>query len=1072
MFSYSLSRISAGGTNFQNHLVAKLIIVLLMLPCFAYAQQIAINRIDRMPNRPAPYLMRNWKQVALGYDSMVFNFDLTGEYLPLIRWNTSPVNYPAHNSFTLHTAVGTMDPTIGEGINVLPAVISASLVGIDKSNQNGVNWVLMCEEFFNRRASENVYLNNPDGKSGSDWWYDTMPNIFFYQLYDMYPGTGDFEYQFRMVADRWFEAVRRMGGGTAPWQKPFMNYRAWSLSTMTPLAEGVKQPEAAGAIGWLLYQAYVETGEEKYRIGAEWCLEFLNEFSKNPSYEMQLPYGAYVAARMNAEVGTDYNIEKLVNWCFDTKDNVRDWGATLGNWNGYDCYGLIGEARFTGYAFIMNGFEQAGALVPLVRYDERFARVIGKWMLNIAQASRYFYPNYLPDDHQDSEEWAHIYDPESYIAHEAIRQYALSSGVSPYATGDFMINGWGHTNLVLYGSSHVGIFGGIIDTTNVEMILKLDATRTDYFQDASFPTFLYFNPYNEIKTVQIDAGAEPVDLYDVVSHEFIAMNNSGLTEFDISGDTAMLLVLVPSNAIRTYDKTKFLADGKVVDFHSNQIVTNYAPRIKSLASTASSVVINSLTHVYCTADDRDDDSLSYHWSATGGMIQGQGDAVLWLAPDTAGDYEITCMVTDSYDNMSPDSVSEKVMISVLEYINHVPEIQSLRSSQYKANSGETIVMYCSARDPDDDELLYEWRTDHGVVEGTGAIVNWKCPMEQGYFTITCVVTDTYGALASDSLGIVVLDPLNVGTGVPIAYYQFNGNASDASGFGYHGTNYGPILIEDRHGNPDAAYYFDGFDDFIKVLNTDILNCEHEISVCLWLNAAEFFGNEMYPISHGNWENRWKLSINPDDHRIRWTVKTDVGIKDLDSKQPLIKDTYCFLVASYDGRQMKIYQNGLLDNSVDWSGSILKTDIDLTIGRVLPTNTCCNFKGIIDDVRVYSYAISDEELKNIYNMGTGIMDHSPDQDEHTYSLKQNYPNPFNIHTKIQFSLRKTDHVDVVIYDLLGRRVRQLLNSIKLAGSYTIDWDAKDDEGNDLATGIYICSIHTGDFKDTIKILLLK
>ncbi|MBN1154480.1 T9SS type A sorting domain-containing protein [candidate division KSB1 bacterium] len=1072
MNNVCVSRLSFDWANLLKPIVSQLFLLSLMIPCYTFAQQVDISRIERMPNRPAPYEMRNWKQVALGYDSLVFNFDLTGEYLPLIRWNTAPVNYPEHNSFTLHTAVGTNDPAVGEAINVLPAVISASLVGIDKSDQNGVNWVLMCEEFFNNRLRENVYLNNPDGKSGSDWWYDTMPNIFFYQLYDLYPGTGDFDYQFCMVADRWLEAVTKMGGSTAPWKKPYMNYRAWSLSTMTPLSEGVKQPEAAGAIGWLLYNAYIVTGEEKYRIGAEWCLEFLNEWAKNPSYELQLPYGVYAAARMNAEIGTNYDIEKMINWCFDTRDNIRDWGATLGNWNGYDCYGLIGEARYTGYAFIMNGFEHAGALVPLVRYDERFARAIGKWMLNLAQASRYFYPNYLPDDHQDSDEWAHVYDPDSYIAHEAMRQYALNSGTSPYATGDFIREGWGHTNLVLYGSSHVGIFGGIIDTTNVEMILKLNVNRTDYFQDTSLPSFLYFNPYDEVKTVQIDVGDQSIDLYDVVSHAFLATGATGEAEFDIPADAVMLLVLVPSDAVMTYDGTMLLANGKVVDYHADQNVSNHPPRIKSLAPALSPVLINSETQIYCTAEDADGDTLSYLWTASGGSIQGEGDIVSWLAPAEAGVYEIKCAVTDSRGIDVADSASASVSISVLEYINHPPEITALRASKNKAYTGETIVLNCTANDTDGDELTYLWHASQGTLESDGSVANWICPMVQDYYMIRCTVQDTHGAQASDSLGIVVLDPSSIEYGVPIAHYPFNGNAHDESGFGHHGTIFGPVPIEDRLGNADAAYYFDGFDDFIKVRNTDILNCENEISVCLWLNVEEFFSNEMYPISHGNWENRWKISINPDDHRVRWTVKTDAGIKDMDSKLQLSKDRFYFLVTMYDGAHMKIYVDGILDNTVDFNGSILTTDIDLTIGRVLPTNTCCNFKGILDEVRIYSYALSEEELMNLYDMGIGVTDKVADEGYYQFSLRQNYPNPFNLETRIQFSLQRPEKVNIMIYDILGRRVKQLLDTSKSAGIHSINWDGRNDDGIELATGIYVCSIRAGEFKDTIKLLLLK
>ncbi|MFZ0391638.1 MAG: laminin G, partial [Calditrichia bacterium] len=555
-----------------------LINLLIMLSDSVSAQQIAIPRIEQMPNMPSPYEMRDWREVAQGYDTYVFDFNLSGQYLPLIWWRTNTVNYPQHISFGLHTVVGTTAPGSAEGINVLPAVIGATLAGIDKSNQNGANFVLMCEEYFNRRPQENVYLNHPVATSGSDWWYDTMPNIFFYQLYDLYPNTGDFAHQFTTVADQWLQAVKTMGGSTTPWQIPYMNYRGWYLASMTPNASGVREPEAAGAIGWLLYNAYSETGNTEYRIGAEWCLEYLNSLTNNPAYELQLSYGAYMAARMNAELGTNYDLEKILNWCFNT-DNQRLWGAVVGNWGGYDCSGLIGENE---YAFMMNTFEQAGALVPLVRYDDRFARAIGKWMLNAANAARLLYPNYLPDENQDSEWWAHLYDPDSYIAHEAMRKTWM--GYSPFATGDAVTGGWGQTNLALYGSSHVGIFGGIIDTTHIPMILKLDVLKTDFFGDTAYPTYLYFNPYNTAQAVEIDLGSGSHDLYDAAANAFLLTGASGLVSFSIPPDAAVLAVVTPGGGAVGYDLDKMMIDGVTVDYRSGQTVSNYPPRIKSLAA--------------------------------------------------------------------------------------------------------------------------------------------------------------------------------------------------------------------------------------------------------------------------------------------------------------------------------------------------------------------------------------------------------------------------------------------------------------------------------------------------------
>ncbi|MCG2717112.1 MAG: laminin G, partial [Candidatus Marinimicrobia bacterium] len=277
---------------------------------------------------------------------------------------------------------------------------------------------------------------------------------------------------------------------------------------------------------------------------------------------------------------TTYDVDKMLNWCFDPEGNVREWGVTLGNWGGYDCDGLVGEALGDGYAFAMNGFEMAGALVPMVRYDDRYARAIGKWVLNMANASRLFYSNYLPADHQDGEEWSYVYDPHACIAHESMREFALGSGISPFATGDAITGGWGATNFALYGSSHVGILGGIIDTTEVPGILKLDLLKTDYFQDNAYPSYLFYNPHAEPKTISVDVGTQLVDLYDAVNNEFLVHSASAQTLITIPAVEALLLVFVPAGGTITYEEEKMLVTGVVIDYNSDNFVSNHSPVLK------------------------------------------------------------------------------------------------------------------------------------------------------------------------------------------------------------------------------------------------------------------------------------------------------------------------------------------------------------------------------------------------------------------------------------------------------------------------------------------------------------
>ena len=1039
----------------------RILIVFLSVSCAnnLNAQQITINRIEQMPNKPAPYEMRDWKAVTVGYDSLVYNFELLGDYLPLIWWGGNGINYSDEHTFGLHTVVGTTAPGSSEAINVLPSLIGATLVGIDKSNQNGINWIRKSREFFNKRPEENVYLNHPVTTSGNDWWYDTMPNVFFYQLYDLYNGIDEYDNQFISVAEQWLTAVKKMGGSTAPWTRPNMNYRGWHLSTMTPNATGVRQPEAAGAIAWLLYHAYAVIGDDRYRIGAEWAMEFLNGRTSNPSYELQLAYGTYIAARMNAELGTQYDIEKLVNWCFDVGP-LRQWGAMVGRWGERDVHGLIGEVNnVNDYAFLMNTIQQAGALVPMVRYDDRFARAIGKWVLNAANAARLFYSAYLHASHQDNNEWAFEYDPDAYIGYEALRESHL--GRSPYATGDAMSGGWGQTNLTLYGSSHIGIFGGIIETTNIEMILKLDLLKTDYFNNGAYPSYLIYNPYDEEKVVEINTGPEFYDLYDAVSNSFITYGVSGITPLTLPADEAIVLVIIPAGGTITYDYEQMLVNGVIVDYRSATEVTNYPPRIKAMGAKAHLIVKNESTTLYCTAEDRDDDQLTYNWNAEFGSLSGSGSSVTWTSPDAEGKYEIICNVDDGRGGEATDTL----YVTVVEFIQTDPVIKNVTAHPGKVDLGTTSEITCSAFDPDDGDLTFSWFTGEGSVSGEDSVIVWTAPTDPGDYSIICMVENETGGSAVDSVIVVVRDFSIVQMGDLVAYYPFNGNALDESGFDHHGTVSGAQLTEDRFGNSNSAYLFNGVTNNIRVQNTDELNFRDAISISFWIKVGAFYEREAYPLSHGNWENRWKISIT--DKRIRWTVKTSDGIKDLDSQTELTIGDYYHIVALYDGNDYELYINGEFDAFSSFSGKLLTTTIDLMIGQVLPENTQYNFNGVLDDIRIYNYAISFAAIKDLYDIGTSMSEHMLDNKPVEFVLYQNYPNPFNPTTTVSFSIPITEMVDLKIYDMLGREITTLISGEIEPGSHTVLWDARN-----LPSGVYFSVIRAGEYTAVKKMLLVR
>jgi Secretion system C-terminal sorting domain len=86
---------------------------------------------------------------------------------------------------------------------------------------------------------------------------------------------------------------------------------------------------------------------------------------------------------------------------------------------------------------------------------------------------------------------------------------------------------------------------------------------------------------------------------------------------------------------------------------------------------------------------------------------------------------------------------------------------------------------------------------------------------------------------------------------------------------------------------------------------------------------------------------------------------------------------------------------------------------------------------------------------------------------SYILYQNYPNPFNPATKIKFDLPKSNHVKLIIYDVLGREITVLVNQKQKAGSYEVDWDA-----TNYPSGVYFYKLVTESYSETKKMVLLK
>ena len=540
--------------------------------------QRSIPRVDKMPNHPKPYAYKDWKKTTQDFDNYIFDFNQKGENLPFIWLDGMKRNFP-DTTFGIYTALGDirMGAKVNNGENhealgAMGAVLGATLVGIDKSHQDGRNYVKMLRNYYNKDNGWNVIMNFTNkgahigGGYGNDFWYEVHNNLLFYSVANFYPKEQDFDGILRGIAEQFYKSDSVMGNS--------YSYSYFDFKNMKPEKNHIPtQEDVAGGYAFILYSAYVKFGDEKYLKAAKNAMNVLYNQKENRFYEAMLPFAAYIGARMNVEVGTNYDIQRFLNWTFDGDAVGREgWGVIADKWGSYDVSGLLGSTVDRGgYGFLMNTFDLMMPLSAMVRYDQRYARAVGKWALNASNAARFCYPYEMPDSLQAIPQYKAV--TKNVIAYEGIikeSSYPQFKGITPFVQGDGPQWEKGmpqQTMFSVYGSSHVGFFGGTIQKTNVPEILQIDCSLTDlYKKQAAYPTYLFFNPFQAIQSVETNVGADKTDIYDTVSRLFIAKAVSGKVKFSLPGDGARVLVFVPSGKKMTLEKGILKAGGLPIDY--------------------------------------------------------------------------------------------------------------------------------------------------------------------------------------------------------------------------------------------------------------------------------------------------------------------------------------------------------------------------------------------------------------------------------------------------------------------------------------------------------------------------
>ena len=595
-------------------------------------EQRLLEVVEDMPNIPSNYKLIDWedrgkKLIGFVFDHTATNFDENTEFSVKDNRKFSTIyRDDKYGGYMIPAFYGENRPIVDreidgkihdgeddqESISVTSALISASLLGIDMNKE--LPEELKGESTIENGYEINTYLDNelkyywnedgvitnvPNGSDSKlqntnvsnaygDFWYLLIANQNFFRLSELNPEWRPEEVKEiqKSIADKMVEMVDVLKQRSKETGKGLFDIQCFDFENMKAVEPGWRQPDAAAGTASILYYAYKIFNEDKYLTYAKECMNYLQDLESNPYYENMLIDAVYLAAMMNAEVGTNYDISKFWNWITTTsRSSVRNWGSVNYSQDGIDVYGMTGEPN-NGYSYFFNSIYPLTSILPAAKYDPSYARMAGKWAINIANASKYFLPSEWSAEHQTDGEFKGQLE-ESVLAYESLRKN--DKGKNFYATGDAKQNatgGWmageNTTNFGLYGGFYTGFLGALVEETNVEGILKLDCNKTDYYQNNMYQTYLYYNPFMETKEVEIDLGNKYYDIYDSAAGMYLAKNVTGKQTFKMLADSARVIVLTDSNSTVEYqDNTTYInnklvahSDAKILEDQGTELITD------------------------------------------------------------------------------------------------------------------------------------------------------------------------------------------------------------------------------------------------------------------------------------------------------------------------------------------------------------------------------------------------------------------------------------------------------------------------------------------------------------------
>jgi hypothetical protein len=233
----------------------------------------------------------------------------------------------------------------------------------------------------------------------------------------------------------------------------------------------------------------------------------------------------------------------------------------------------------------------------------------------------------------------------------------------------------------------------------------------------------------------------------------------------ITGEGAAVTWTAPLSP-GSYNVTVTVTDGRGVeatDYVTIPVTINRPPIITSLVADAAWTTPSGNLQVTCNATDPDGDELGYEWTTDGGNISGTGAAVNWTAPQEAGAYNLTVVVTDGWGGEDTKFVTLSVARGTPPTIEnlivtpkgHIYLRKSTAGGDYDVWKNKEYDIQCQVTDTS-GEVSYTWSCTDGEISGEGSNITWTAPNKASVrVKVTVIVSDAAGNSVANNIVFTV-----------------------------------------------------------------------------------------------------------------------------------------------------------------------------------------------------------------------------------------------------------------------------------------------------------------------------